>query len=171
MKKYCPICMSADTKSLTGDGWVCMDSSHGTEGFAWTPAPEPTTPQRKSRKGTTSSRQPVVSDIGEKLLSCIPPGPDFTPYGTVEDRFFELWPMDADALLQKYGHKWRNEGVRTGRYAMSMYLAHGLSRLERQSLAEHINARPDPMFNEHLDEYGHWRLPQAEDRHGDTSGS
>jgi hypothetical protein len=153
--------MSNEVKQV-GDSaeWTCMDSTHGEEGFTWVSKSGQTKGPATSRRGTTGRSQSVVSDIGEKLLSCIPPGPEHVPYVTVEDRFFELWPEDADALLQKYGHMWRNEGVRTGRYTMSMYLAHRLSNLERQGLAEHVNAKPDPMFNYHLTEYSWWRLPQ-----------
>jgi hypothetical protein len=142
---------------------VCMDSSHGADGFRWTPATTPDKPRTGGRRAKPTGSDSPVSDIEEKLLSCIPQGTDFTPYGAVEDRFFELWPDDADTLLAKYGHMWRGDEQRSGTYTMSMYLAHRLSSIERQGLAEHIDGPSDERWA-HLATFSYWRLPQEHER-------
>jgi hypothetical protein len=166
MTRYCPLCINVvdEQVTITASGleervFVCMDSSHGAEGYPLPAMPTRDTPRSDGRRARQARSEPPVSDIEEKLLACIPQGPDFTPYGAVEDRFFELWPDDADTLMMKYGHKWRGDGQVRGAKSTSQYLVGRLSSIKRQGLAEHIDGPAvDPWT--HLPKYSHWRLPQ-----------
>ena len=68
-------------------------------------------------------------DIWDKLLDCVPSGQEFVPYGDVEDAFFDRYPAEADVLLRKYGHRWRDSAHPAGRFSMSVYLSGRLREL------------------------------------------
>ncbi len=95
-------------------------------------------------------------DLGNKLLACIEPDADFIPYGTVEDRFFELYPEAAQTLLRKYKHRWRDPRFRSSGHSMSVYLAHRLGDLEREGFLEQKKGPGEGQWADNKN-ISHWR--------------
>jgi hypothetical protein len=130
MPAFCPLCASDDhtTDLTTPDGQVlalCTDRSHGVDGFTWDPAP----PHRANLRSDGIGAE---LDIWDKLLECVPTDGQPHSYGDVENRLFQLYPVEAEVLQNRYGHKWR-EGKKLGsNYSMSAYLALRLRELEKE---------------------------------------
>ena len=131
MPGYCSLCASDEFTSerATDDGRlfaVCSARYHGTEPYVW----EPTPTQRRSTRGDGLGNE---LGIWDKLLECVPAGGPHS-YGVVEDRFFELYPNEAAALQERYGHRWREGRKSASQFSMSVYLAARLSELADEGL-------------------------------------
>jgi hypothetical protein len=131
MPAFCPLCAADDhtSEGVTEDGIryaVCRDPSHGDDGFTWEPSPPPGSGARGGGLGAELG-------IWDKLLECVPPGVDYMPYGTVEDAFFARFPTEAEVLLQRYGHRWRDPAHRSATgFSMSVYLSARLKELSQE---------------------------------------
>ena len=129
MPVLCPLCVrDDDTKILQRDDGitygVCLDRSHGPDGFVWEPAPPPGRSFRSEGLGADLA-------IWEKLLEVVEAG-EYQSYGLVEDRFVERFPAETLILAERFGHRWRFPEHPSTQYSMSAYLAARLKELERE---------------------------------------
>ena len=129
MPVLCPLCArDDDTQTHRRDDGikfaVCLDRSHGPEGFVWEPTPPP---------GRSMRSEGLGSELGiwDKLLEVVGPG-EFQSYGVVEDRFVERFPEETRILAERFGHRWRFPDHPSSQYSMSAYLASRLKELERE---------------------------------------
>ncbi len=154
MPAFCPLCASDDhtKEDRTDDGRVfavCADPEHGSDGYVW----EPTPPGGRSLRGDGLGAE---LGIWDKLLECVPADGHVHPYGDVEDRFFERYPEEAQQLLERYGHKWRDADYPSGHYSMSAYVASRLRELEKEG---HLALTWEPATGRwaHNGVISHWR--------------
>lgn len=111
---------------------MCSNTrQHGTDGYAWE-LPETSKPVR----GTRSDGLGAELDIWDKLLACVPSDGEFHSYGDVEDELFARFPMEAQLLQNRYGHRWREGKKSDSVYSMSVYLALRLSDLRREGVLD-----------------------------------
>ncbi|MDP2623973.1 MAG: hypothetical protein Q8Q29_09260 [Actinomycetota bacterium] len=118
MPVLCPLCArNNDTQTHWRDDGikfaVCLDRSHGPEGFVWEPTPPP---------GRSMRSEGLGSELGvwDKLLEVVEPG-EFQSYGVVEDRFVERFPEETLILAERFGHRWRFPEHPSSQYSMSAY--------------------------------------------------
>jgi len=52
----------------------------------------------------------------------------------VEDRLFELYPLEVALLQDRYGHRWRDGRKSENQFSMSVYLGARLSELADEKL-------------------------------------
>lgn len=151
----CPLCArdESTTEDQTDDGVryvACTDRSHGPDGYVWEPSPPP---------GRSLRGDGLGSELGiwDKLLELFEPGADFVAYGEMEDRFVDRFPSDAQLLLHRYGHKFRDPDHKAGRYSMSVYLSCRLRELNKEGQLELAfrEATGDWAYNGVI---SHWRL-------------
>jgi hypothetical protein len=57
-------------------------------------------------------------------------------YGEVEDRFFILYPTEANLLHERYGHRWRDGNKSANQFSMSVYLAGRLRELATEEAVD-----------------------------------
>ena len=81
----------------------------------------------RQRPGSRLGPEATVSEtelgVWDKLLECVQSDGSGHSYGEVEDRFFELYPLEASALQERYGHRWRDGKKSVNQFSMSVYLA------------------------------------------------
>ena len=130
---FCGVCASEDYTSTEelDDGteyYVCASSFH----------PVPRIWEPPARSGIQLGRSGIGDEltIWGKLYESVPEGPDFVPYGEVEDALAEQYPEALHALIREYGHRWRDPDNPSGRYSASVYLAARLGELAREGLLE-----------------------------------
>lgn len=133
-RPFCPLCASEDdaTTGTADDGrtfFSCSNRSHGSDPYIWEPSPPPNRSQRSDGLG-------AELDIWDKLLDSIPSGTEFRAYGDVEDEFFARYPSEAALLLDRYGHRWRDERHKSTQYSMSAYLASRLRELATEGILD-----------------------------------
>jgi hypothetical protein len=133
MPVLCPLCVLDDyTQTHDRDDGityvVCLNGSHGPDGFVWEPTPPPGRSHRSDGLGAELA-------IWDKLLEVVEAG-EFQSYGLVEDRFVERFPEETRILAEKFGHRWRFPEHPSTQYSMSAYLASRLKELEREGHLE-----------------------------------
>jgi hypothetical protein len=129
MPVLCPLCVRDENTKLhqRDDGityGVCLDRSHGPDGFVWEPTPPPGRSFRSDGLGADLA-------IWDKLLEVVEAG-EYQSYGLVEDRFVERFPEETRILAERFGHRWRFPEHPSTQYSMSAYLASRLKELERE---------------------------------------
>lgn len=157
MPTYCGVCLSEEftVEETANDGspyFVCSNPFHG-EPRVWMPMAEAYFRRRRSGKS-------LGAELGvwDKLFECVPAGPDFVPYGDVEDAFIAKFPDDMRRLIQRFGHHWRDPENVSGRFTASKYLSARLSELTAAGLVEH-ETRPASGPWTYLGTYEWWRRP------------
>ena len=155
MPVLCPLCARDDETQThhRDDGItyaVCLDRSHGPDGFVWEPTP---------LQGRSFRPDGLGADLAiwDKLFEVVEAG-EYQSYGLVKDRFVERFPEETRIVAERFGHRWRFPEHPSTQYSMSAYLPPRLKELEREGELDLTWEKAESQWS-HNGIISHWRRP------------